>query len=162
MSIETVMEEKLEPLTKRMEELKEELKTEFQAVFKEQAAILFEKYDWLKELSWTQYTPYFNDGDSCEFYVNDEVSINGCTIYGDKVYAESWSSILYEDESEAEEFGETVTGDRLDEFREVEKVSGQLVGFLSNNDEIALMMFGDHAKVSIQKDGVYVEELDHD
>lgn len=161
MSIENVMEEKLAPLTERMEALKEELKTEFQAVFKEQAAILFEKYDWLKELSWTQYTPYFNDGDSCEFYVNDEVSINGCNIYGDKVYAESWSSVLF-DESEAEEFAETVKDERREEFRQVELVAGQLVGFLASNDEIALMMFGDHAKVSIQRDGVYVEECEHD
>ena len=158
------MNAKLQGLQTRMNELQEEMKTEFKEVFTGETKELFEKYSWLKEISWTQYTPYFNDGDACEFYVNDDCAVNGCTSYGKEPYAEAWSSILFEDDGEAAEFAETVKGnDSLaTEFEEVQTKASELVGFLSSNDEIAMAMFGDHAKVSVQADGVYVEELEHD
>lgn len=39
-------------------------------LFAEGAKTLFEKYPELEGFTWNQYTPYFNDGDACEFGVN--------------------------------------------------------------------------------------------
>ena len=51
-----------------------ELQKEFPAMFTE----LFAQAPDLKSFGWTQYTPYFNDGDSCEFGVHlDYPYING-------------------------------------------------------------------------------------
>jgi len=40
--------------------------------------LLFSEYPDLKHVAWTQYTPYFADGDKCEFSVHsDSPYING-------------------------------------------------------------------------------------
>jgi len=163
--MKTEQKTKLESLVKKLEDTKEEMKVEFQSIFKEASADLFEKYDWLQEISWTQYTPYFNDGDSCEFYVNEEFSINGTTEYKDTLYNECYGSILFDEDEELFEAQKKVydeSEDRRNEYKEIQEEFEYLIGFLMNNEEIALMLFGDHAKVSIQKTGAYVEELEHD
>jgi hypothetical protein len=154
--------EKLEPTIKKLEETKLKLREEFKLIFKDETKELFERYDWLKEIAWSQYTPYFNDGDSCEFGVN-EAYVNGCSLSydGKKLYAETYNSVLFEEE-DAEEFIESMNEAQLKEFKEVENIAQTLNNFLCSNEDIALMMFGDHVKVSIQRDGVFTEEYDHD
>ena len=60
-----------------------ELQKEFPVMFTE----IFKQAPNLKSFGWRQYTPYFNDGDSCEFGVNvDYPLINGeDEDYGDDV-----------------------------------------------------------------------------
>ena len=48
-------------------ELTEKVKNSLSALFQE----VFERYPEITVIKWTQYTPYFNDGDTCEFYVNE-------------------------------------------------------------------------------------------
>ncbi|HWJ26014.1 MAG TPA: hypothetical protein VNS32_05695, partial [Flavisolibacter sp.] len=50
----------------KRKELTEQLRKDFPALL----APLFEKYPGVKNVRWTQYTPYFNDGDACEFSSN--------------------------------------------------------------------------------------------
>ena len=50
----------------KRKELTAQLKKDFPALL----APLFEKYPGVKNVRWTQYTPYFNDGDPCEFSTN--------------------------------------------------------------------------------------------
>jgi len=41
----------------------------------------------LQSISWTQYTPYFNDGDACEFSCNaypDAIKLNGIATYDEE------------------------------------------------------------------------------
>lgn len=40
--------------------------------FEEQARELFQRIPEIEEFSWTQYTPYFNDGDECIFGVGSD------------------------------------------------------------------------------------------
>ena len=47
----------------KRKELTAQLKKDFPALL----APLFEKYPGVKNVRWTQYTPYFADGDPCEF-----------------------------------------------------------------------------------------------
>ena len=52
----------------------EDLRKEFPTMFKE----LFDKSEKIESFSWTQYTPFFNDGDTCEFGVHcDDPYVNG-------------------------------------------------------------------------------------
>ena len=159
------MSKRLEELSERMTKIKEEAKVEMTSIFKEETDILFEKYDWLEEISWTQYTPYFNDGDSCEFSVNSDVSINGTEGYLDgrkfKIYDNTYSSIISDD---TDEFIDTIRDNKQmqDEYIKVQDTMEYIVGFLANNEDIALDMFGDHTKVSVQRGGTYTEKYDHD
>jgi hypothetical protein len=58
-------------LKSRMNALKEEMQENSKVLMKEAFREFFEKYDVVDNIFWTQYTPYFNDGESCEFSVGD-------------------------------------------------------------------------------------------
>lgn len=50
----------------------------------------------IESIGWTQYTPYFNDGDTCHFSVHtDNIVINGRSIY--EINEEESNSQGYED-----------------------------------------------------------------
>jgi hypothetical protein len=134
----------------------EELRKEFPTMFKE----LFEKSDKIQSFGWSQYTPYFNDGDSCTFGVNaDYPYINGdnideCDWYdwrvryhlrGDKDYV----NLLTDNPNIDVELHKTI-----DEFKDV---------INSIPEDFLQELFGDHALVTIHRNGnVGVEEYDHD
>ena len=86
-------------------------------------------------ISWTQYAPYFNDGDECVFGVNDiEVFLT------------------------EEDFDEYDYSDRDN------PVVGELYNFSRSElgEQIFKSVFGNHSKVVVTKDGFEVEEYDHD
>lgn len=106
---------------------------------------IFEKYPNLKDISWTQYTDYFNDGDLCTFSVHaeDSLIINGYQYY----------EIIYEKNKEEvlEEVGLT-----LEEFEEIAKTIDSLL-YNSIGEDILETIFGDHVKVNVTKDGISTE-----
>lgn len=50
---------------------REEMKNKSTGLIEEAARRLFEAAPEIGQVHWTQYTPYFNDGEACEFGVND-------------------------------------------------------------------------------------------
>jgi len=98
---------------------------------------LFQKYPDVKSISWQQYTPYFNDGDSCEFSVrNDDIYINGYDEYEmSKADREKFSPAKTE-------FEDLLTSIPEDFYKD---------------------LFGDHKEVKILCNGeIEVEEYEHD
>jgi hypothetical protein len=76
----------LEEIAKKQASLQEELRQVGRQYISQGADELFEQFPKLKSFGWTQYTPYFNDGDECVFGVhNDEstIDINGSS-YDDR------------------------------------------------------------------------------
>jgi hypothetical protein len=51
-------------------DLRAKLNDKLKATLTFGSAELFEEFPELESFSWTQYTPYFNDGDTCEFSAN--------------------------------------------------------------------------------------------
>lgn len=64
--------EKMKGLVQQVEDLREQMKEGGKDALADGAQELFAKYLQLKQFGWNQYTPYFNDGDACEFSVNRE------------------------------------------------------------------------------------------
>ena len=62
--------QKLIELKEKVEALNAELKEVYKDGLKEYALELFIKHPKIKGFSWVQYTPYFNDGEPCEFGVS--------------------------------------------------------------------------------------------
>jgi hypothetical protein len=60
-------------LKKRQKELQTQIQKEGQANLKEVFEEFLTKNPIIKGIAWTQYTPYFNDGEECVFSVNDPV-----------------------------------------------------------------------------------------
>lgn len=68
----TEMREEYKTLQQKINELNEQMRTKAKELMKEEFREFFEKYDGVvHNLFWTQYTPYFNDGEACEFGVHD-------------------------------------------------------------------------------------------
>lgn len=93
---------------------------------------MFAKYPELKTISWTQYTPYFNDGDPCTFRANTEYpDINDEDIpYADKNRTPMQNEVV--------ELLETFDGEELQQ------------------------MFGDHVRITMTKAGTEIDSYDHD
>jgi hypothetical protein len=159
--------EKFEVLRKKhteMQKLKQELLETSNKIFIEFTKTIFEEYPKIKSFSWKQYTPYFNDGDTCTFSVdtnyicvNDEYvdEVNwlhptNITNYG------NWNRELKVYEGQVE-----TPNSEYDE--EMAKAVEEIREFLSEfDDDFYLHQFGDHAEVTITADGVSIDEYDHD
>lgn len=103
--------------------------------FKEASTELFDKHPKLESFSWTQYTPYFNDGDECCFSVHyDCPDING--EYGYDLDEKNTDLIAAQ--------------------RDCEKLIKQF------DEEDMKAMFGDHVQVTVTRGSVETEGYNHD
>lgn len=172
-------------LQKRREELSSSLRPKFHAAF----LPVFDRNPGLETISFTAYTPYFNDGDECVFGVNEpEMAAFGMDL-------ESWTA---KKASEAAQFNRTgevpqsvveaFTGWAKGRYDSPEAYLRANAGdFLKLDDETLIAigaigdeftavqgiidavpndvmkgMFGDHVKIVITREGAEAEEYDHD
>lgn len=138
-----------------MAEGKEAIEKEFQAIF--------ERHPELTVIKWSQYTPYFNDGEECVFSVNDFTisnapDVENVTAYGD-----------YEGEEEEgeEEEGDTpvFVASRWDDRSEKQYADvWELESFAQSEigQDLFRDIFDNHVVVIVTRDGIDVEEYDHD
>lgn len=130
---------------KQMAEFKETMKKNGRKFFSEQSKELFDKHPTLVKFGWIQYTPYWNDGEPCEFSAQLESPHMLLVGQDDEVYEEeAW----FPDDAE-------ITDESI-AFRAI-------IEFLSQfDDEDVEILFGDHCQVTVTEDGVEVEEYEHD
>lgn len=106
----------------------------------------------VEAIRWRQYTPYFNDGDPCEFSVHDiEVKlIGGDPEAGDYEdgYVDAWSLKYY-----AEKSDEELPMGLLDAMKKWQS---------AHIESVVRKNFGDHATVTADAEGFSVEFYDHD
>ena len=122
---------------RKMEAIREEIKTTASRLFRECVQDLFIRHPEVKSFAWTQYTPYFNDGDECVFGAHtDDPEIND---------EESWD-IEYDDEKAA-------MRPALADIREL---------LSALDSESYLLFFGDHARIVVTRGGVEVESYSHE
>lgn len=108
--------------------------------FTDAAKEVFEKFPELTSFSWSQYTPYFNDGDVCTFQCNVD-----------------YPTLTFTDETEVNtNMGE---GDAESRSKEIEAVRS----FLGQFDNVDYeTMFEDHVTVTITREGkITVEDYEH-
>ena len=99
------LNQKINSILQERNALLEKYQKELQTALVETCREFFENNPTIKLICWTQYTPYFNDGDTCTFRVNDIYfsnaegdDVNDITGYGE-----------YEGESETV-FSENIWG----------------------------------------------------
>lgn len=173
----------IDNLVNKYNKEKEKVEKQVQKEFIPVITDLLAKSDLIESIGWTQYTPYFNDGEPCTFDVNTyDLLINGDweyeteelneTIYKEIETEEELQSVIEENErsgrTENSWYKQPVIGTshsfpndsfnskEHDLLEEIKKV------IQSVPDEIMESMFGDHVKVTIFKDGTTeTEEYDH-
>lgn len=136
--------EKLAASKAALKEAKANHKACLKAAFGEGAKDLFVAHPELETFSWTQYTPYWCDGDQCTFGVNNDYP----EINGDEVHDSRWDRTLKKSVPIEHKLGPA------------NKAVKAFLDTFSTSDYEA--MFGDHVKVTVNKDGVEVEEYEHD
>jgi hypothetical protein len=105
---------------------------------------------------WTQYTPYFNDGDACRFGVH-EIRV--------KLAGNEKDTGDYED-GFTEYSGWSYSADYRQKFPAAESyataVRGIHEGVAALGKDAMETLFGDHAEVTVTREGIEVDEYSHD
>lgn len=135
---------------KLFDELKElkaaydkKLRDEGQAAVGEAFKEVFDKFPELQSIVWTQYTPYFNDGDTCTFSVHDfSINFNEADA-SDYDHGESLYSLGKDPDKKA----------LVDSVRALRK---------ELPSDVLESVFEDHVKVVATREGFKVTECDHE
>lgn len=117
------------------------LKAEGQELLKQHFAAFFEAHPAVQAIRWTQYTPYFNDGDACTFGVHDFCyKEGGPTVFDGKDDDDDW------------EDGYGQTSSTRAAVRELLE---------SVPEDVMLAIFGDHVQITATRAGFDVAEYEH-
>ncbi|MFI5405125.1 MAG: hypothetical protein ACHQ1D_01290 [Nitrososphaerales archaeon] len=141
----TNYEEMRNEIKRKQEELSNELRKIGENYFKETSKQYFKDFPFVEEFSWTQYTPYFMDGDECIFGVNAD-----------------YPRMKFTGDEDSEEYyipwkkPEEEYTDKDKAFRTLQTILGGV------DDEVYKSMFGDHAKVTVNSNKIEVEFCEHD
>lgn len=148
----------------QISKLRKEIRDASSELFDEFRDYIFDKYQELESFSWTQYTPYFNDGDTCVFYADtDYIKVNGELAQESDWYSEmtlidygTWNNEKRIYENRVQEPNQS-----YDEL--LVKACNEITDFLNNFDnDFYLTKFGDHAEITMTKSGIDISDYDHD
>lgn len=126
----------LDKLIKIKKEYDENIAKQGEAAVKEYLTEWFDKHPDVYGIIWSQYTPYFNDGDECIFHMND---IRGFS-----------TEELFDDASDYDkgDVDYDIMSELTDKFQTV--------------DDIFKVVFGDHVTVKVTRHEFTVDECSHD
>jgi len=159
----------------RMNAAKTAFINESKGMFKEVCDELFNALPELQSFGWSQYTPYFNDGDVCRFRANvDELYINGWNASYESGEEPGYRS-TYEIEKDIAKF-KKLNKDDIVETLQKELEEASLKEEAHNNLEKVVRealkcfkssmfkeLFNDHTVVTVNRDGTITqEEYQHD
>lgn len=176
-TLDSLKQLKADYMKKVAEEGANLVKKEFKAVF--------DKYPELRAVTWSQYTPYFNDGEPCEFSVRE---FNGGTedlepeeiaelpryfedgeygFVGDADSYKAHSAIgeyyqKYYKGSKETKYGYPFDQARYELLQRVDAGLNELSEKLGDHDDLMEMAFGDHVQVVATRDGFTVKDISHD
>lgn len=166
-----------------------EFQTKMQGMFSDMTKSFFDAAPEIKAVIWSQYTPYFNDGEECVFSVNE---INFLTEFGEDAELPSYVYDLNDDELDGiTVFPKGANQSNLDYYkscigrygsdkyyedkvREIEEALANpnhartaelcagLERVINQNEELMKAIFGDHVIVVLTPDGARTEEASHD
>lgn len=174
-------------LAEKQRQLEEELKAAGEGALKEYFTEIFENYPDLLAVRWAQYTPYFNDGDPCEFGVNEpyfkivgmgeetweydddeDEQLGYTSIYSlyewvpdgppEKRERRAWDYVNRVHRVEEYVHQPTKRGN----FHPLYEVATKISSDLQANSRLLELAIGDHAEVTVTRDKITVEEYHHD
>lgn len=165
------MQNKLKGLIEVQTKLRKEFQTQAQTAFKEVVKEFFDTNTGINLVTWTQYTPYFNDGESREFSMNKAYFSNAKDTdefeYGEYDGDDEtiWSAsnpvrhmqgdVNWDKETSAKVQATTgLNAESIQEFMDILNSSAM--------QDIFEAMFGNHVQVTLTRAGIEVEEHSHD
>lgn len=171
------LKQKYELLIAEQKELAKKFQDQAQDLFKKTIAEFWELNPGVNAVVWHQYTPFWNDGDTCEFSVYSPTFTNAT---GDQLHYIKYGEFDPKEGEEddtvwaTDEIKYTMTGNSKWRIEEKQKIlAGPHVNIdscillsemlqSSEFENIMKMMFDDHVKVIATRDGFDVSEYEHD
>lgn len=153
------MFEELKAINEQMQVLKKETSEKYKQLFSTLSAKVFEKHPALESFSWTQYSPYFNDGDECVFSVNEVNYVNGIDIdedQPDEEFVTDWNG-LRDDKGNRPK---VKNKHYVPELVQAIKDCRELVSLVE--EDTMAELFGNHVEVTVTRNGIETEECSHD
>ena len=152
----------------KMAEAKKQIEKIAKDAFKDMTTEFFEDHPEIVSFGWTQYTPFWNDGDTCTFSANTEYPIVTFTAKDGKTlrYDENMGELTevgtaVRDEEEDIEYSEDDEIEMEPYDDEISKYAKAVSNFLSNfGDDDLLTMFDDHQKITVTRKKVQTEEYE--
>lgn len=155
------MTTRIDEIKKAVEQAREQYSKTCQTAIQVMFDEVFTTYPQIKTIYWVGFTSYFNDGDPCQYSINDV-----------RFSPSSWENIdgpYYGDEIEDEENGENLSDFEFG-YQEDERVSPEMKSLLKKISDLmeddlldALKdAYGDHAFIRVYNGGHDVQEYDHD
>lgn len=145
-------------MVEEMEKVKKEFQEKGKEILKKSFKAFFDAVPSVKAITWTQYTPYFNDGEPCVFGVGEMFALS-------KKSYKAWK----DDGGYVEEYAVTSSWGEYDPAEnggltkeEFEATKNFIDNIHKLSDDIFEDMFGDHVEVIATKKGFEVEEYSHD
>jgi hypothetical protein len=103
---------------------------------------------------WTQYTPYFNDGDPCEFWVNEVYCKTSKNDEDDGDYEDGFIS------SYSVKYIEGLEVSEQEKLAKQINEAGELISSIP--ESVLQNTFGDGYQITVTADGIDVDDYDHD
>jgi hypothetical protein len=173
---------KISEANERINELKKQVQKELQAEFSGALNELFDTYPFVKSLSFTAYTPFFNDGDTCEYNVHhDNCEFNGYDEYKDEPQGDGVNvlrlarkTIYVEEPNPGYDPLNLGWGSHRNKTHWVKKPNPDFNPLYKEavdafrealavvDDDNWMDMVGDHVKVTITRNGIETDEYSHD
>jgi hypothetical protein len=174
---------KISEANQRISELKKQVQKELQAEFTGALSELFDAYPFVTSLSFNAYTPYFNDGDSCEYSVHhDYCQFNGFDEDDDEQQGENVDVLklaretIYVEEPNPDYDASNIGmwGSHRHKTTYVKKPNPDFNPLYKEavdafRSALAVVdednwkdMVGDHVKVTITREGITTDEYSHD
>lgn len=180
----------LETLVLDYAEAKRVFSERAKALFKTAISEIFEKHPCLDSFSWTQYAPYFNDGEPCEFHVHadepdvtvklDNVLVHfECTSVRNSVWDDdlrkykntdkptfcfdSWDDVNYEtDSTNSVVFNvDEACAKHNEQLVALRNDIEIITDFLMSAEDFARDAFTEDGIVIVRKDSIEIEDYDH-
>lgn len=171
-------------VNRQIEDLRKKSIEISKTVFHTAVSNFFNAYPEVAAIRWRQYTPYFNDGDTCEFSVHD------LEFYSEKDYEalkegelddtyefnsyRKPSDYVYRAAAEPDNKYRDHYQKEIDKYDALVKEKGERFAAVADgieqfnnlfneiDDDVMLSLFGDHVQITVTKDGIDVDEYDHD
>jgi hypothetical protein len=144
----------LKELAIRFEKIKEEMVATATSAVKLEFEKVFTAYPELTYVCWTQFTPYFNDGEECTFSVNSFAIGNAPDMDDVSAYGE------YDGDEEGIWSDDYLSGEAREKYIKVYELQQFCESEIG--EDVLRAAFGDHSVVTVTREGIDVQEYEHE
>ena len=163
--------EKMKNIKTKLQALYEQIQIEGEAAIQEAASAFFKAVPEAYCITWTQYTPYFMDGEECIFGVGEVIlrihpnhreELLGINDPVDDLDEEDDLDTQFElleqnlDDSDSDNLINTPRS------KEIKQAFDNFCSIITSNDEILKIIFGDHVQVIVTEDEISQTEYEHE